>query len=128
MKGQIRERWPDLDVVFDHEDNKFLVIQKMEDGSEHLALARPYCDQRLLADIAKADPTSPYFIDPIKAVDDHNAMVEREQERELEEIAGDAGERLAHAFKKDGLINHEDISGVKPKSGELARRAIRRGQ
>lgn len=128
MKAQIRERWPSLDVVFDHVDQKFLVIQKMEDGSEHMFMARPYCDNRLIGDIAKCDPTSHHFVDPIEAVDKHNESIERERDRELEEISGDFGERFMHALKKDGFYDHEDITGVKPKSGALAQRAIRRGR
>jgi hypothetical protein len=126
MKGRIRERWPNLDVVFDHEDRQFLVIQKLEDGSEHMFLCRPYCDERLMMDIAKADPTNRNYVDPIDAVDKHNESIERDRDRELEEVAGDFGERFIHALKKDGFYDHEDITGVKPKTGPLADRAIRR--
>lgn len=125
MKAKIRERWPDLDIFFDHEDRVFVVVQKCEDGVERLALQRPYCDDRLLMDIAKADPTNRNYVDAEKAVDDHNASVERDQDRQLEEIAGEAGERLAHAFKKDGLLDHEDIFGAKAKSQDLKDRSIR---
>lgn len=128
MKGRIRERWPELDVVFDHEDHKFLVIQTMPDGSEHMFMSRSYCDERLIVDIAKCDPTNRHFIDPAEAVDKHNESIERERDRELEELSGDFGERFIHALKKDGFYDHEDITGVRPKSGALAQRAIRRGQ
>lgn len=125
MKQRIRERWPNLYVTFDHVDRKYLVIQECEDGIERLALMRPYCDDRLLADIAKADPTHRAYIDPEEAIDKHNAQIERDRDWELEQIAGDAGERLAHAFKKDGLHDHENIYGPKPKPDSYKGKAIR---
>ena len=118
MKRRIRERWPDLDVAFDHVDRKFLVIQRCQDGVERLFMTRTYCDERLIADIAKCDPANPMYIDPEQAVDDHNAQLERAREQELEDIAGDFGERLIHALKADGYMDHEDVYGgrVKPKA------------
>lgn len=124
MKARIRARWPNLDIFFDREDRVFVVIQHCEDGVDRLALQRPYCDDRLMEDLVKADPTSPHFVDPIKAVDDHNDAIERQQEHELSEVAGDVGERLIHAFKKDGLYDHEDI-GARRKPTALRDRAIR---
>lgn len=43
------------------------------------------------------------------------AESEREEDRAFRDIAGDAAERLMHAFKKDGLHDHEDIYGPRPK-------------
>ena len=124
MKAQIRERWSDLDIYFDDQERVFIVTQKGRDGIERLVLSRSYCNDRLLEDISKTDPTSRNYIDPIEAVDEHNARIERERDRELEEIAGDVGERLKFAFKQDGLYDHEDI-GVKPKPQRIRDRAIR---
>lgn len=125
MKAQIRARWPDLDISFDTYDRLYCVTQRCEDHVERLVMTRPYCDARLIADIAKCDPTNPNYVDPLEAVDKHNESIEREQERQLEEISGDFGERLIHALKKDGFYDHEDISGVKRKPQSLRDRAIR---
>lgn len=132
MKAEIRKRWPNLSVYFDDHTQEFVVVQKiMEDGCEveRAFMNRPYCGTQLLEDIAKADPTSPYFVDPEKAVDDHNAQVERERDRELAEISGEFGERLQHALKKDGFMDHEDIyGGRRVKRRGLGKRAINAGQ
>lgn len=127
MKAKIRERWPFLDVAHDTHDQVFTVVQTCEDGVQRCFMTRPYCDDRLLMDIAKADPTNRNYVDPEESVDKHNAQVERDQDREMEEIAGDFGERLIHALKQDGYMDHEDIYGAKPKPDE-ARRAINVGE
>ncbi len=127
MKAKIRASWPNLDVAFDDVDKKFIVIQHCEDGVERCFMVRDYCDDRLMMDIAKADPTNRNYVDPEKAVDDHNASVERQRDRELEDISGDFGERFIHALRKDGFMNHETITRRRRKP-ELARRAIRVGK
>lgn len=127
MKARIRSRWPNLTIYFDKHQNEFVVTQlSIVDGVERFVLARPYCDDRILLDIAKTDPDHRQYVDPEKAIDDHNASVERERDREIEEIAGDAGEKLIHALKKDGFYNHESID-LKPKP-HLAKRSINAGQ
>lgn len=124
LKAEIRSRWPNLDVYFDQEERLFIVTQTV-DGLEKFVMSRPYCNDKLLMDIAKCDPANPNYVDPIEAVDAHNAKIERAQEYELEQISGDFGERLIHALKKDGFYNHEDIFGAKPKSQALRDQAIR---
>jgi hypothetical protein len=131
-KAEIRKRWPNLDVYFDHETNEYVVVQKITEQGvevERAFLNRPYCGQRLMDEITKADPTSSHFVDPEQAVDDHNAKVERERDRELEEISGEFGERLQHALKKDGFMDHEDIyGGRRVKRRGLRKQAINVGQ
>jgi len=127
MKAQIRTRWPGLDIYFDKHQNEFVVTQvSLVDGIERFVLARPYCDERILLDISKTDPDHRNYVDPEVSIDKHNAQVEREQDREIEEIAGDAGEKLIHALKKDGFYNHESIDRL-PKP-HLAKRAINAGK
>lgn len=127
MKARIRSCWPNLDVAFDAVDGVFTVVQKCEDGMERCFMTRPYCDERLMMDIAKADPTNRNYVDPEKSVDDHNASVERQRDRELEDISGEFGERFVHALRKDGFMNHESITRRRRRP-ELARRAIRAGK
>lgn len=127
LKGRIRERWPSLNIYFDKHQNEFVVTQlSVVDGVERFVLSRPYCDDRILVDISKTDPDHRNYVDPEKSIDDHNASVERERDREIEEIAGDAGEKLIHALKKDGFYNHESID-LKPKP-HLAQRSINAGR
>jgi hypothetical protein len=42
----------------------------------------------------------------------------------VQEISGDAAERLIHAFKKDGIHDHENIYGPKPRKW-AARKDVR---
>ena len=124
MKARIRERWPSLNVYFDHVQEEFVVTQ-IHEGVEKFVLARPYCDERLAYDISKTDPDHRNFIDPLKAVDDHNASVERDRDRKLADDVGDFGERFIHALKKDGFYDHEHISHRgKP---NLRKRAVNAG-
>lgn len=128
-KAMIRERWPNLDVYFDHYERMFVVVQKVWDPEtqchiERAFMTRPYCGDKLFEEIEKANPESPYFVDPEDAIDKHNAGVERDRDREVEDIAGDFGERLIHALKKDGFMDHENIFGA-PARPQLAQRALR---
>lgn len=109
MKGRIRERWPSLDIYFDHQEKVFVVTQ-FHDGVEKFVMSRPYCDERLLYEISKTDPDHRNYVDPLKAVDDHNASVERDRDRKLADDMGEFGERFIHALKKDGYYDHEHIS------------------
>lgn len=126
IKSRIRERWPNLNTYYDTVDRVWCITQTCEDGTERLFMLRPVLSEQTLMDIAKADPTNRNFQDPLKAIDDHNAHVDRERDRELEEIAGDFGERLIHALKQDGFYDHENIYKVKPKP-HMRRRAINAG-
>lgn len=63
--------------------------------------------------------------------DQMSARLEREQETAKDaemdvfrEISGDFSERLMHAFKKDGIYDHENIYGPKPRKW-AARRDVR---
>jgi hypothetical protein len=115
VKAEIRKRWPSLDCYFDTEEQVFVVTQKVnEDGTdvEKFVLSRPYCGDKILEDIEKANPESPYFVDPEVAVDKHNEKVEAERDAELADKTGDFGERFIHALKKDGFYNHENIERV----------------
>jgi hypothetical protein len=124
--GRIEETWPELEVYYDCWDLEWVVTQHDRKGNETLVLtdkdlARAY--ERL----QRADNAAPGSPDAYNL----NELLEREQaeakEKDMEDfrvIARDAGERLIHAFKKDGLLDHEDIYGPKPKKN-LAKRDVR---
>lgn len=129
VKAEIRSRWPSLDCYFDTEERKFVVTQKVpEEGTlvEKFVLSRPYCGDRLLEDIEKANPESRHFVDPIEAVDKHNAEVEAKQDAEFADKVGDFGERLIHGLRKDGFYNHENLE--RRGNPQLRKRAINAGQ
>ncbi len=126
-KSKLRELDPDLSAYYDTVQNEWIVVwfdrKKNQDtfvlSDEHLE--RAY--QRTLA--ARNDAPG------AETGDQFHARLEREQEELREkdldsfrEIAGDVGERLIHAFKKDGILDHENIYGPKPRK-DLARRDVR---
>lgn len=126
VKRQIETEWDTLYCVFDLEQEEWIIIEKCGDGVERLVLQplKPAeFTTRVIDRIRRASKTSPE--DVLKAVDAHNDGLDRQEDHTLAEIAGDAGERLMHAFKKDGLYDHLDIYGVTPKRGNIANRAVR---
>lgn len=128
--GYYRERilgeWPELEVLYDIVQNEWVVYQPDRRGVETFVLAD--------GDLAKAyERLQRARNDAPHALSAHqlNEALEKEQadarERDMEDfrvIARDAGERLIHAFKKDGILDHEDIYGPKPKRS-LAKRDVR---
>jgi hypothetical protein len=125
-KREIETRWPELECVFDTVDLEWTIMEKTDQGMK-LALGNTFkrLDDRVIRRLERADDHATHGIDLIAAVDSHNALIDRDEERALEEIAGDAAERLAHAFKKDGLYDHCDIYGAKPKKGNRYSGAVR---
>lgn len=128
-KREIEERWPELECVFDTVDLEWTILEKTDQGTK-LALGQTFkaLDDRVVRRLERADDHAPSPIDLIEAVDSHNAMIDRDNERKLEEIAGDAAERLRHAFRKDGLYDHADIYGPKPRRGSRFAGAVRTGE
>jgi hypothetical protein len=128
--GFYRERilgeWPELDVLYDLEQREWIVYQPDRRGVETFVLAdedlaRAYTRLQAARNDAPGTPDA-YQL---------NEHLEKEQEdareRDMEDfrsIARDAGERLIHAFKKDGLLDHEDIYGPAPRK-HLAKRDVR---
>jgi hypothetical protein len=128
VKRRIEERWPQLAMFFDKDDLEWVVVQKVEYGPDvgTEKLVGKYRRIDNLEEILdRADPTSDRYADPIDVMDKAKAEHDKEEDRKFSDISGDAGERLIHAFKKDGLYDHLNIYGPKPKK---IRRAIRAGQ
>lgn len=128
VKRQVCERWPQLDMHFDKDDLVWVVVQTVEEGPDtgtQKLVGKYRRIDNLIEILDRADPTSSRYKDPLEAMDKAAAEVEKEEESQFREIVGDAGERLVHAFKKDGLHDHLNIYGPRPKR---IRRAIRAGQ
>lgn len=108
IKAQIEERWPNLYVVIDYDggangDPTFCVVERCADGVDRLGLERPYLDERLIRDLEAADTWRSGQEDPFALIEAHNAKMEAEEEARFADLIGDVGERLAHAFVKDGF-------------------------
>ena len=130
VKRRILERWPQLDVWFDKDDLKFVVTQMVEEGpdkgTEKLVMKTSNLE-KMEQWLTEADPTHRNYRDPLEVMDEHQAKHDKEEADRLADIVGDAGQRLIHAFKKDGLHDHLNIYGPRPKR-HLSRRAIRAGR
>lgn len=109
IKAKIEDEFPELYVCIDYEggpngDPTFLVVERCQDGVDRLGIERAYLDDRLLDDIRRADTHRRGQEDPVALLDAYNEMIEKEKEREFADRIGDVGERLVHAFAKDGVI------------------------
>lgn len=129
-KAEIETRWPELKCIFDTIDQEWSIIEHCKDGQDRLALGQTFkcLDDRLIRRLERADEHSRSVSDLEESVDRFNAQKERDDERALENISGDAAERLMFALKKDGIMDHADIYGPKPKSRHIANRAVRRSR
>lgn len=113
MKARIRELRPDahFNVFFDFDQELYIITQVLEDNTEELVLTtKELNEQEIKRRIWEGRPerSADEFLADL---DKENAQIERDKEREFEDQLGDAGERLAHALKKDGVVDHEDIHG-----------------
>lgn len=125
-KQEIEERWPELECVFDTVDEEWTILEHTREGTK-LALGQTFkrLDDRVIRRLVRADDHANHGLDLEAEIDRHNSMMEAAEDARFAEIAGDAAERLHFAFKKDGLYDHDDIHGPKPKRGSIRNRAIR---
>jgi hypothetical protein len=126
-KAEIERRWPQLTCVFDSVDLEWSILERCEDNKTRLALGNTFkrLDDSVIRRLERADDHATHGLDLEREVDSHNAKLDRDEERRFEDIAGDAAERLHHAFRKDGLYDHDDIYGVKPRRGGRFAGAVR---
>jgi hypothetical protein len=129
-KAEIETRWPELKCVFDQVDCEWSIVQTNYNGEQSLALGQTFkcLDDRLIRRLERADERSPSVEDLEESVDRFNAQRERDDERIWEDISGDAAERLMHALRKDGIMDHDDIYGPKPKNPMIHNRAVRHSE
>jgi hypothetical protein len=126
-KTRLRELDSDLNAYYDQVQEEWVITWWNEKkNQEEFVLAR---DDLIVAYnavvAARNDAPGAETADAM-----HRRLIkEQEQLREddmddFREISGDAAERLLHAFKKDGILDHENIYGPKAKP-HLARRDVR---
>lgn len=127
VKRQIEELWGGtLECWFDLDEQEWIVVENCLDGVQRLAvppLKPTQFTPRLVERLREASQTDAE--EAMNAIDRYNEQVEKEEDYILEQIAGEAGERLIHAFKKDGLYDHMDIYGTPSKKGPMTHRAVR---
>ncbi len=127
LKRQIRELWNGtLEAYFDWEQREWIIVENRLDGVQDLVTTcKPHqFNDRLLDRLREAANTT--TVEAMNYVDAFNEKREAELDKEFYEITGDAGERLMHAFKKDGLYDHCDIyGGSTKKSRRYAGKGVR---
>lgn len=127
FKSRIRELAPGiLDCYYDTVQKEWIVTQKTEKNQEQFLLAdedlgRAYERIQKARNDAPGAETATQMSDRLER---EQAALRDEEMQGFRDIAADVGERLIHAFKKDGILDHENIYGPAPRKN-LARRDVR---
>jgi len=110
IKQKIMETWPGwFDVFFDDWAECWVIVQHCKDGVDRLFYQTDTLDERVLDQIHAADSEVRGQEDALALIDKFNEKISAEQDRVFGEAIQDAGERLVHAFHKDGLINRPKV-------------------
>lgn len=126
-KSKLRELDPDLSAWYDTVQNEWHVVwfnRKLNKDEWILSdedLERAYLRTMKARNDRPGAETGDQMDDRLVR---EQKQAEKEDNKEFMEIAGDAGERLYHALKKDGILDHDNIYGPKPRT-HLARRDVR---
>jgi hypothetical protein len=127
-KSRLRELDPDLSCYYDTVQEEWVVVwfnrKKNRDDVYPLRMSHL---ERAYQRCRRGEMMRP----GAETGDQMAARLEREQEQAKDaemdvfrQMSGDAAERLIHAFKKDGIHDHENIYGPKPRKW-AARRDVR---
>lgn len=127
FKQELLSRWGGRVFLLEDLERGEFVICGRENGNEYIIFTTKHLSHKTIERIEQADQASTSFVDVIDKLEEAWAKEDEREDRVLSEIAGDAGERLAWAFRKDGLIDHDNIYGPAPRRSE-ANRAIRRSR
>lgn len=126
-KTRLRELDSDLQCYYDQVQEEWVITWfNAAKNQEEYVLARPDLIEAYNAVVAgRNDAPGAETAEQMN----NRLIVEQEELRDSQmdgfrQISGDAAERLVHAFKKDGILDHENIYGPKPKP-HLARRDVR---
>jgi hypothetical protein len=126
-KSRLRELDPDLSCYYDTFQEEWVVVwfNRKKNRDEFVLSDRHL--ERAYSRVEKGRNDAP----GAETGDQMAARLEREQEQAKDsemdvfrQMSGDAAERLIHAFKKDGIHDHENIYGPKPRKW-AARRDVR---
>jgi hypothetical protein len=126
FKARIRELAPGvLDVYFDSYDEDWIVTQR--EGEQESFLLRDKDLGRAYQRVQRARndrPGAETAEQLLRRLDREQEQLQKDNLAPMMDVAGDAAERLIHAFRKDGILDHDNIYGPKPRPG-LARRDVR---
>ena len=126
FEGELQSRWGGrVKVVEDLEKGNFCLYVHEDNGSQYILFHTDQLNDRTIERIYKADQGSDQYEDITAYLEKAWDAEDAAEDKKFEEIVAEAGPRLAHAFKKDGLIDHDNIYGTRPKHNV---RAVRRGR
>lgn len=110
IKQKIMDTWPGwFDVYFDDHAETWVIVQHCKDGVDRLFAETTTLDERVIQRIQAADAAVRGQEDALALIDKHNEKLEAEMDKRFSDQMGEVGERLIHAFHKDGLINRPRI-------------------
>lgn len=97
-KAVIEGRWPELQVVWDTDVERWLVIQTDKHNTQSLVFETAALGEHTLERLRRADNENS---DAFDEVEGWNEKMEKEQERRNAERIHEVGEKLAWAIRKD---------------------------
>lgn len=125
FEGELQSRWGGrVFVVEDLEKGNFAICGR-EGSREYIIFHTDQLNDRTIERIYAADQADRGYDDIVSFLEKSWAEEDKAEDQKWSDIVAEAGPRLAHAFKKDGLIDHENIYG--PRTRRVPR-AIRRGR
>jgi len=101
---QVRERYGDrVKISLEQTTGEYVFSELGEDNTERLIFTTPELDGRALERLLQADSYSRTYEDPYEAAEREQDKLQDEIEARSREKLAEAGERLSHAFRKDGI-------------------------
>jgi hypothetical protein len=123
--SELQSRWGDrVFVVEDLEKGNFAICGR-EGSREYIIFHTDQLNDRTIERIYAADQADRGYEDVVAFLEKSWDAEDAAEDARFSEIVAEAGPRLAHAFKKDGLIDHDNIYGPRTKRST---RAVRRGR
>lgn len=121
-KEQIQAMWPELQVVWDMENEEWVIIETDKLGAQSMVFTTTVLGQHTIERLQRAQNANS---DPLEEIESWNARVEKELEDAAMEKVFAAGEKLAWAIRKD------EFNGPEPRifyPAEKQKRLIHAGE
>lgn len=103
-KEAIQARWPELQVVWDKENEEWVIIETDREGTQSMVFATASLGQHTIDRLNRAQNCNS---DALQEIESWNTRMEKEEERLFSEKIGAVGEKLAWAFRKDEMNGPE---------------------
>ena len=117
----IQRDYPNLRCLWDNEYHEHIIIEDCKDHVQRLVLKSKHFHEDLIRiKLNRADATK---FDVMEEIEQAEKEAEREEDRKMSDLIGNAGERLAKAFADDGLTERAGWTplSVKPRRAKRLR-------